>query len=77
LVAIALLTQSGAWAGEKGGNGGDACELRIQTIREDLKKWIADGGAKHLKLPTTLDADAYKKKSNRCDDRRRGELHIR
>ena len=62
VLALAGMMWSAPGFAHGAGNGGDACELRIHNIREDLKKWIADGGATHLKLPATLDADAYKKK---------------
>ncbi|MDG0817191.1 hypothetical protein [Bdellovibrio svalbardensis] len=39
--------------------GGDLCEDRIQVIREDLRKWILDGGPNGLKLPGGLTVAQY------------------
>lgn len=36
------------------GNGGDACEKRIQEIRDDIASWISRGGSQDLKLPERL-----------------------
>lgn len=47
----------------KGGvatGGGDLCEDRIQSIRDDLKKWIIEGGSQTLKLPAGFTAQKYK-----------------
>lgn len=59
-----LLTLSPFLAAAKGGagpGGGDPCEDRIQVIRDDIKKWINDGGANSLNLPDDITIDAYKK----------------
>lgn len=36
------------------GNGGDVCESRIQTIRNDISAWITKNGSAALKLPKGL-----------------------
>ena len=39
--------------------GGDLCEDRIKTIRNDISSWITNGGAKNLKLPNGLSIEEY------------------
>lgn len=38
-------------AGDRIGNGGDLCEQRILSIRDDIKAWIQSGGSKGLVMP--------------------------
>ncbi len=45
--------------GDHAGNGGDLCELRIQTIANDIASWISKGGASGLELPRGLDINVY------------------
>ena len=40
-------------------NGGDICESRFQTVREDLKDWIKRGGSTNLRLPSKITHDRY------------------
>lgn len=53
--ANGLLSKGGVATG-----GGDLCEDRIQSIRDDLKKWIVEGGSQSLKLPAGFTAQKYK-----------------
>lgn len=41
------------------GNGGDMCELRFKTVRDDLVSWIGRGGAAALRLPNEISYDKY------------------
>lgn len=50
-----------ARGGESGG-GGDPCENRIQSIRDDIGDWILKGGQRGLELPSTVTADTYARK---------------
>ena len=58
LIHLSLLVGSALAGGETGG-GGDICEDRFKTTRDDIKAWINDGGAKDLKLPDTVSKDQY------------------
>lgn len=49
---------SGEGGGVQGG-GGDPTEERIMAIRDDISKWIDDGGARNLKLPADVGYDYY------------------
>ena len=46
-------------AGHSEGNGGDACENRIQTIRDDISGWIISGGSSALGLPVGISHQDY------------------
>lgn len=46
--------------GSEGTGGGDACENRIMTIRDDLSAWVAAGGGQGLVLPIQISQSAYK-----------------
>ena len=46
--------------GNEHGNGGDVCEKRFQSVRDDLGSWLFQGGAAGLKLPSALTVDSYK-----------------
>ncbi|MBC7467459.1 MAG: hypothetical protein H7256_15830 [Bdellovibrio sp.] len=41
------------------GNGGDICENRITSIRNDIQSWILKGGATSLNLPPGVDFGTY------------------
>ncbi len=41
------------------GNGGDLCELRFTSVRDDLLSWIKKGGSSELQLPTNIHLDTY------------------
>src|SRR6185295_15148131 len=62
-LGLSLLACASAWAqgdGAGGGvKGGDICEDRFKTIRNDLDSWIAKGGAKGLQLPRGLSHEGY------------------
>lgn len=49
--------------GSEGTGGGDLCEARIQSIRDDLKSWIAKNGHFNLSL-TYLSVTQYAQKMN-------------
>jgi hypothetical protein len=60
MVALLLaVTPSVAATGEKGGNGGDSCEKRIQEIRSDLTDWLNHGDLAGLKLPQGVALSQY------------------
>jgi hypothetical protein len=41
------------------GNGGDICENRFQSVRDDIKSWINNGGSAGLALPSSLSLQQY------------------
>lgn len=41
--------------------GGDMCENRIKSVRDDIKEWILKGGSEALSLPAGLSRGEYKK----------------
>jgi hypothetical protein len=45
--------------GSEGVGGGDLCEDRIKTIRDDIQKWIVNGESKALQLPTGTSVEVY------------------
>lgn len=60
-IMLALLVGIGTsivYANEKG-NGGDICELRFKTVREDIHSWVLNGGAAGLTLPNGLSRDQF------------------
>ena len=57
IASIVMTTQS--YAGREAGNGGDMCENRIKSIRDDISSWIAKGGAKPLQLPAGITYAQY------------------
>jgi hypothetical protein len=56
-----LLMTVVAWGSNEGRGGGDQCENRVLMIGADLKTWIMNGGARHLKLPVDVSLDGYSK----------------
>lgn len=48
-----------AFAGERGGNGGDAAEIRVNEIRSDILGWIDRGGYLGLDLGGQASQDEY------------------
>jgi hypothetical protein len=69
LALIAVLSpHSKAYAqggsGHVGGGGDAAVEMRIDEIRNDLLKWIQDGGAQALTLPADLTYSQYQSSMN-------------
>jgi len=48
-------------AGANTGGGGDASESRVNEIRADILKWISEGGAQGLKLPSGMPLKSYEK----------------
>ena len=53
-----MLVAIPALANEKG-NGGDVCESRFQSIREDIHSWIIKGGSRSLNLPEAFPIGQY------------------
>lgn len=45
--------------GDVVGGGGDASESQVNEIRSDILSWINKGGARGLKLPTSLSLSQY------------------
>src|SRR5438045_3657410 len=54
--------QYGAKSGGQDSGGGDLCEDRIQTIRDDIRSWIHAGGPRGLVLPPGLPASEYSRR---------------
>lgn len=48
-----------SWAGNEGGGGGDASEIRVNEIRNDLLKWVNEGGAKGLVFSGDVTLEMY------------------
>ncbi|MFL5813961.1 MAG: hypothetical protein ACJ763_10325 [Bdellovibrionia bacterium] len=46
----ATITPALAGKGGETGGGGDICEDRFKTVRDDIRFWIEKGGSDHLKL---------------------------
>ena len=46
-------------AGREGGGGDVSCEDRFKIIRDDIKKWISDGGSAALTLPPDVTSQQY------------------
>jgi hypothetical protein len=65
LASLALLSNlapqsAHAGDGASSGGGGDiATERRIDDVRDDIRKWIGEGGADWLALPVGLDVKTY------------------
>lgn len=65
LLPFAILTLMNAFSlsaharGGMSGGGGDASEIRVDEIRVDLLKWIAEGGAQGLALPPGMTLSQY------------------
>jgi hypothetical protein len=57
LASLPLTAYAGG--GTSVGGGGDASEARVNEIRADILKWIVNGGAKELKLPSGVAYDVY------------------
>jgi hypothetical protein len=61
LSLMAVAPTFAATTGHEGG-GGDASESRVNDIRSDILKWINDGGAQELNLPSSLSYGEYEDK---------------
>lgn len=59
IACLTLLSTLSTFAGNEGGGGGDASEVRVNEIRADILKWITSGGAKDLSLPAALSYGHY------------------
>jgi hypothetical protein len=51
--------QAGEGGGTSVGGGGNATEIRVNEIRADILKWIDEGGAQGLTLPSHLTHSQY------------------
>jgi hypothetical protein len=58
-ILLSLSFASSAHATKIVGNGGDMCEDRIKTIRDDLSSWIANGGATGLSFSSGVLLSQY------------------
>ena len=56
-----LSTNSSSKGGVATG-GGDLCEDRIKTVRDDIQKWIIKGGSQYLLLTEPLEVPTYNSK---------------
>ena len=59
LLSFSIFSFHKAYANKEVGNGGDICEDRVKTIREDLDAWIIQGGSADLKLPASISLSSY------------------
>jgi Fe2+ transport system protein FeoA len=64
LIYVAMLMFASACAlaangGREAGNGGDICEDRFETVRDDIASWISQGGGEGLTLPVGVSLDQY------------------
>ncbi len=60
LVLLLIISSIQTFAGGNHvGNGGDLCELRFNSIRDDLQSWINKDGSSELQLPANLVLDTY------------------
>ncbi len=48
-------------AGEKAGNGGDICEDRFKSVRDDIATWIKKGGSESLNFSSGINPEQYKR----------------
>lgn len=62
LLTTTTFAQRAQPRGGQEGGGGDASEARVNEIREDLIKWINNGGARGLSFPPGIDHDFYTEK---------------
>ncbi|MGK5084252.1 hypothetical protein WDW37_13230 [Bdellovibrionota bacterium FG-1] len=60
LLNLYSLTAHAAKEGGVSGGGGDASEVRVNDIRADILKWIGEGGAETLKLPSGITREFYR-----------------
>lgn len=63
IIAVGVfLTLPMAHAGNEGKGGGDPCEDRIKTIRDDIQSWIKQSGSKELILSKSMSVEDYDEK---------------
>lgn len=43
------------------GNGGDMCENRIKSVRDELSQWLTNGGAAGLRFPSAVSHEDYRR----------------
>ncbi|MFS4461165.1 hypothetical protein [Bdellovibrio sp. HCB2-146] len=64
LLILSCLVAPQSYAGGGGydhDNGGDMCENRFTSVRDDLKTWITKGGSADLRLPQDITLEKYNK----------------
>ena len=57
-IGLTNLSHAVITGGDSGG-GGDASEARVDEIRNDILKWINNGGPTNLELPQDLELETY------------------
>lgn len=62
ICSMALQAQASGGNGYDHDNGGDICENRFITVRNDLSAWIVKGGAAGLRLPAPVSLEQYVQK---------------
>jgi hypothetical protein len=58
ITLLLVLSANAAFAGQDTG-GGDSCENRIMSIRDDIKDWIQKGGSNNLVFSDKVTSDHY------------------
>lgn len=59
VMMLSIHAKAAAGGGFDHGNGGDMCENRFYSIRNDVTAWILKGGSKGLVLPGELSLEKY------------------
>ena len=59
VVIMAIFVLPGIVRANEKGNGGDICEDRFISVRDDIRSWIAAGGAAGLTLPGNIQLAQY------------------
>lgn len=60
-IVISMLCFQFTFAGvDNVGNGGDICENKFVSIRNDIRSWIISGGGNSLSLPSSTSIQQYK-----------------
>ncbi|MEA9356470.1 hypothetical protein SHI21_09660 [Bacteriovorax sp. PP10] len=62
ILLVGLTNLSHAVEGGDSGGGGDATEARVDEIRNDIFKWVNNGGPSNLDYPSDLTIETYVKK---------------
>lgn len=59
LLSWSAVSSARAAGGAVIGNGGDICEDRFKTVRDDISAWIIEGGSAGLSLPQSVSVAQY------------------